>query len=225
MRITERQPEPQDQRINAAYLKEVDRQLEGMLRIEETHYMAHVGDVKRLVSGGRVADIGCGSGELAVAFAAAGFESSGIDDDVQAISAARNIYGDGNPRFINESVYDFTCTGQDAIVSTSALHHFNDLNAAFRRIYQNLSDGGIFWFTDISRHALDHIPGKIARLIKERQEIGDDAFMQQNFGRAHHRDMVMASLFSHMAAYIPEEVENALMASGFSGISIETGSA
>ncbi len=52
-----------------------------------------------LAPGDRVLDVGCGTGELAIALADRGFDVLGIDDDAEALRAAEQAAGDRAVRF------------------------------------------------------------------------------------------------------------------------------
>lgn len=102
-----------------------------------------------------VLDLGCGTGQLAAHFLAAGYAVTGLDLSPEMLAhAARNnaaAVAAGRARFVQADAADFAVDGAfGLIVSTfDTLNHLPDLNAlrgCFRSARRVLAPGGFFVF-------------------------------------------------------------------------------
>jgi trans-aconitate 2-methyltransferase len=97
----------------------------------------------RPVPGGRVVDLGCGSGELTVQLhrhLEAG-ETLGLDSSPAMLERAAGLAGDGL-RFEQGDIAGFTEDGWDVIFSNAALHWLPDHEGLFGRLVAGLHQGG-----------------------------------------------------------------------------------
>jgi SAM-dependent methyltransferase len=106
--------------------------------------------VKRLEEGGRVADIGCGSGTstLTLAQAYPRSEITGYDIDATALTRARSAaerLGLANARFEQRSVEDLPPKPQfDLVTAFDVVHDLAKPRAVLRRIREALASDGTF---------------------------------------------------------------------------------
>jgi ubiquinone/menaquinone biosynthesis C-methylase UbiE len=95
---------------------------------------------------GRFLDLGCGTGNYTRALAQGGGAWVGVDASEVMLSAAR-ARGDGIAwHLANVAALPFPDAVFDAAVSTLALHHFDDLEAAFREARRVLRGGPLVLF-------------------------------------------------------------------------------
>ena len=93
----------------------------------------------------RVLEIGCGSGELARALAAARYEVTAIDPDAPE-----------GEQFQRVSFEDFEETGPfDAVVASRSLHHIQDLGAALDKVAALLGRGGVLVLDEFAWERMD----------------------------------------------------------------------
>jgi SAM-dependent methyltransferase len=102
-------------------------------------------------SGGRVVDLGCGSGILAAALSRAGFDVLGIDQSAQMLGIARKRAPAA--RFVRASLFDAKLPRCCAVTATGECFNYlfdssslSRLRRLFRRVYQALEPGGLFIF-------------------------------------------------------------------------------
>ena len=106
--------------------------------------------VARLAAGIRVADVGCGSGEAALAMARAypASEITGFDVDSHSVERARKAAGEaglGNVRFERCSGDAIPCEpGFDLVTTFDVVHDLVDPSAVLRRIRAALRAGGTY---------------------------------------------------------------------------------
>lgn len=109
----------------------------------------YIGIIKRLTKGRRLLDMGCGTGNLTVRLAKAGFKVIGQDasEDMLSFAAQKS----SKVRWIRQSMTE-TDVGEPADVIVSTLDSINhlptkaDIAACFRKTSENLKTGGIFVF-------------------------------------------------------------------------------
>ena len=100
-------------------------------------------DLVRPVAGGRVVDLGCGSGELTAELhrrLGAG-QTLGLDSSPAMLGRARPLAGDGL-RFEVGDIADFGGGGWDVVFSNAALQWLPDHEALFGRLVGALAGGG-----------------------------------------------------------------------------------
>jgi trans-aconitate 2-methyltransferase len=97
----------------------------------------------RPVPGGRVVDLGCGSGELTAELhrRLGAAQTLGLDNSPAMLRRARPLEGDGL-RFELADVADFADAGWDVVFSNAALHWLPDHRALFARLVAALAGGG-----------------------------------------------------------------------------------
>jgi trans-aconitate 2-methyltransferase len=97
----------------------------------------------RPVPGGRVVDLGCGSGELTAQLhrrLEAG-ETLGLDSSPAMLERAAGLAG-GGLRFQRANIADFTEGGWDVVFSNAALHWLPDQEELLGRLVAGLREGG-----------------------------------------------------------------------------------
>lgn len=120
--------------------------------------------LQREVKGGSLLDIGCGTGELAVRFARAGFRVTGIDlsDDMLAIAhekAEENGYS--MPLFQQDMrELDGVGTFDTAVIFCDSLNYLaaaDDVKQTFQSVFNHLKENGLFLFDVHSAFKINHV--------------------------------------------------------------------
>jgi trans-aconitate 2-methyltransferase len=95
------------------------------------------------VPGGRVVDLGCGSGELTVRLhrRLEAAETLGLDSSPAMLERAAGLAGDGL-RFELGDIASFSDVPWDVVFSNAALHWLPDHEGLFRRLINSLNHGG-----------------------------------------------------------------------------------
>lgn len=125
------------------------------------------GVIRGLTDGRRLLDMGCGTGNLTVRLAKAGFETIGQDVSAEMLSYAAQK--SSKVRWICQSMTE-TELGEpvDVIVSTlDSINHLaekSDIAECFRRASENLNTGGIFAFD-------------VNTVYKHREVLGNNTFV------------------------------------------------
>jgi SAM-dependent methyltransferase len=89
---------------------------------------------------GRILEIGCGSGELARALAAARYDVVAIDPDAPEGDVFRRL-----------SFEDFDETGPfDAVIASRSLHHIHDLGGALDKVVRLLGEDGVLMLDEFA---------------------------------------------------------------------------
>lgn len=91
-------------------------------------------------------ELGCGVGEVAIAFASAGARVVGLDSSVEMLRTAQRTPGAGRVRWVNQPVeaFDFGEGGFDAVFSYESFHLFPDPLSLVERIGHAVVPGGRF---------------------------------------------------------------------------------
>ena len=114
----------------------------------------------------RVLDLGCGTGRLAIAMAAAGHEVTGVDPAAASLAAARRKPGAEQVRWIEGTAADLPIRAYDTALMTSHVAQFmvddREWRAALRAVRRSLDRGGRLIF-DSRDPAAAGGPGGIRR--------------------------------------------------------------
>jgi len=109
-----------------------------------------------------VIDLGCGTGTIAqkVKIAFPNSHISCLDIAENMIKMAKTKIGENNEFFIND-FYQFNFDKKyDVIISSLALHHLEndeDKKMFYRKIYNALTDGGVFYNADVVLGSNSHL--------------------------------------------------------------------
>jgi SAM-dependent methyltransferase len=122
--------------------------------------------------GGRYIDIACGTGNYTQCLHARGLDVIGIDQSVTMLEAASTKFPGITWQQADATALPFPDGTFDGAVCTLAIHHFPDLDAAFREIGRVLSDGRVVIFTatpeQMRAYWLDaYFPQAMARAIAQ----------------------------------------------------------
>ncbi len=107
--------------------------------------------VRPHVLSGQVLEVGCGSGELAVAMSQLGYQVTALDQNKEAVELAVS-------RGVNAHHSDwlsFDGTAADAVLFTRSLHHMHELDASLAKARKLLRVGGSLIVEDFDFEALD----------------------------------------------------------------------
>ena len=146
--------------------------------------------VRRLPEGGRVLDLGCGSGRDSLAFLRAGFAVDALDGSEQMVKAASGLTG---LPVAHATFSDYEPQGPyDGIWACSSLLHVPaaELAGVAAKYARALAPGGTFylsfklgfhdgmrggrWFTDLDEPALRALIAEVPGLGVDRIDITDD---------------------------------------------------
>lgn len=112
-----------------------------------------------------VADLGCGTGEITIGLAEAGYESYGIDFSADMLAyAEQKVHTDHLPiHWIQQDLRTLNgFKNLDAAVSFCDVMNYiiteSDLRATFKNIYHSLKPSGLFMF-DI--HSMDYVENRM----------------------------------------------------------------
>jgi SAM-dependent methyltransferase len=96
--------------------------------------------------GTRLAELGCGVGEVAIWIARSGVQVTGVDSSIEMLRYAQRSPGAGGVRWVNRSVQDFDFGRDhfDAVFSFESFHLFPDPTLLVARIGEALVPGGRF---------------------------------------------------------------------------------
>ena len=117
----------------------------------ETRYTYNF--VKRFLpsAGGRVIEVGCGTGELAASLADDGYTVLAIDSDPDSIAAAQRLGVEARI-----ATWPDVNDGQfDAVLFTCSLHHIHPLNESVGRAAESLTEGGRIIVEDFAYDSVD----------------------------------------------------------------------
>ncbi|PLT30938.1 class I SAM-dependent DNA methyltransferase [Peribacillus deserti] len=119
---------------------------------------------KYSISGTKVLDLACGTGEISVRFAREGYEVTGVDlsEEMLAVAHAKTA-GEGlSVPFFQQDMTDLNGLGTFEAVtifcdSLNYLESPEDVKAAFQSVYNHLEAGGLFMFDVHSVYKMEHI--------------------------------------------------------------------
>ncbi|WP_047981436.1 class I SAM-dependent DNA methyltransferase [Ornithinibacillus contaminans] len=113
------------------------------------------------VSGAKVADFGCGTGEITVRLSENGYEVTGVDysADMLAIAEQKGTAANQTIRWIHQDLRELAGISQmDVVVSYCDVMNYitakEDVQQVFKNVNKALSDNGLFIF-DV--HSLHHV--------------------------------------------------------------------
>lgn len=129
---------------------------------------------------GTLAELGCGTGNISIRMADAGFQVIGIDLSEEMLELAFDKKEDRNILYVNQDMRDFELNGKvDAIYSLcdsmNYLLEYEDLVETFFRVSAFLEEGGIFVFDAKTWSFYEQIGDSV---IAENREIG--SFIWEN---------------------------------------------
>lgn len=124
----------------------------------------------RLRKGSRILDLGCGTGHLAKALDARGYEVVGVDGSEEMLSYARKKVPDGV--FIAADAREFKIKPSfTAVVSTfDCMNHIMsqaELAVVFGNVFSSLEDGGYFMFDLNMEEAFETQWDKSSNIVNE----------------------------------------------------------
>jgi ubiquinone/menaquinone biosynthesis C-methylase UbiE len=175
---------------------------------------------------------GCGSTAANIARAFPSAKICGIDMNKQYIALAKKEFDLETITFSKQDAYLFKKPNTfDLVVSTRALHHFDDLSSLFGTIYENLQKDGFFVFADFNRKFMEQFSVDIALSRKVKLNLcywvyhARTLFSEGDFVKYMHRKFRQVKTFSDreqilvansiIASYTPLEVAIALKEAGF----------
>lgn len=136
-----------------------------------------ISEMKKLNTGKRVIDLGCGIGQLVIELLKAGYDVIGIDNSPKMIVEARNLLAKELPRLNGSKIFQIRdCTNQDindrfdVVTAMGLLEYLEDDFAFFEAINSLLKDKG-FAFIEC-RNRLFNINSGNQYILKE-SESGD----------------------------------------------------
>jgi SAM-dependent methyltransferase len=117
----------------------------------ETRYTYNF--VKRFLpsAGGRILEVGCGTGELAACLFKHGYAVVAIDSDRESIAAAQRLGVDARIATWPE----FNGGQFDAVLFTRSLHHIHPLDESVGRAAKSLAKGGCIIVEDFAYDSVD----------------------------------------------------------------------
>lgn len=165
---------------------------------------------------GRLADLGCGPGDITIRLARAlpGWELTGLDAGPNMLRHARErLAAEDGVRHVHfEQAYlpdpALPSRAWNAVVSNSLLHHLPDPQALWASIVQLGAPGAAVQVMDLLRPDSE----EQAQQLVERYADGAPAILREDFYN------------SLLAAYTPEEVARQLILAGLDRLKIETAS-
>jgi SAM-dependent methyltransferase len=104
--------------------------------------------------GGRLLDVGCGSGAFVAQMAELGWRTQGIDPDPAAVASAREAGLDVTRGTLADVDSDERAGLFDAITLSHVIEHLHDPGGDLRRINRLLRPGGLLWIATPNLEAL-----------------------------------------------------------------------
>lgn len=164
----------------------------------------------------RVLDLGCGFGEHCKRFVEDGASKVvGIDISEKMLKVAREENSDEKITYVNMPMEDLSQIDEqfDVVVSSLAIHYVEDFSGVVGRIYDMLSDNGVFVFSQEHPLSTSHAGGN--RWTKD--ENGKKRFLNlANYGVESERESVW--FVDHVKKYhrMFSTIVNTLIEVGFS---------
>src|SRR5690606_20887114 len=149
-----------------------DRLMEDMPYAEWLRFARQIWEKRNMPE--TVVDLGCGTGSIAIPLAKSGFRVFGIDLSADMLTIARSKWDDnmgrgpsgaGSIRWLQQDMRDWELPeAVDTVLSfcdcINYLLEERDVEAAFRRTWRGLKEGGVFLF-DV------HAPRQLERYAEE----------------------------------------------------------
>jgi SAM-dependent methyltransferase len=104
--------------------------------------------------GGRLLDVGCGSGAFLAQMAELGWRTQGIDPDPAAVAGAREAGLDVRQATLADLATGHHAGSFDAITLSHVIEHLHDPGGDLRRIERLLRPGGLVWIATPNLEAL-----------------------------------------------------------------------
>jgi SAM-dependent methyltransferase len=106
--------------------------------------------------GGRLLDVGCGSGDFLAQMSALGWRTEGVDPDPAAVAGARAAGLDVTEGTLAELDDAEHAGAFDAITLSHVIEHLHEPAAELRRIRRLLRPGGLLWIATPNLEGLGH---------------------------------------------------------------------
>jgi SAM-dependent methyltransferase len=138
------------------------------------------------VAGGHYLDIACGTGNYTHSPHALGLDVIGVDQSMTMLDAARAKYPAIQWQRAEVTALPFPDGSFDGAICTQAIHHFPDLDAAFREMRRVLTGGRLVIFTSTRDQMRSYwlnayFPNALGRAI---DQLPSDQQLQAAFARA-----------------------------------------
>jgi SAM-dependent methyltransferase len=106
--------------------------------------------------GGRLLDVGCGSGAFLAQMAALGWRAEGVDPDPAAVAGAREAGVHVTQGTLTDLDRPEQAGAFDAVTLSHVIEHVHDPTDDLRRIHRLLRPGGLLWIATPNLEALGH---------------------------------------------------------------------
>ncbi len=123
---------------------------------------------------GHLCELGCGTGQMARRFAAAGYEVTGVDlsPDMLAVAETQQRGAEARVLYVNQDMRYFELHKPADVVlcvcdSVNYLRNDEDLLDMFRRVGENMNKDGVFVFDIKTEYCYAHILGDNIRVEDE----------------------------------------------------------
>ena len=206
-----RRPEPELMDSEAQTLAYAEADFDEANSLFTSSFTARFAD---LPAAGRMADLGCGPGDIAIRMARElpGWSIIGLDAGENMLRrAAERLAGTdvaGRVSFRQAYLPDPTLETRafDALISNSLLHHLPDPKVLWQSIVQMGAPGAVVQVMDLMRPDTEAAAARLVDLYAE----GAPEILREDFYN------------SLLAAYTPAEISDQLLASGLDRLKIET---